>query len=1208
MRLRQIEMQGFKSFAEKTKIEFPQGLTVVIGPNGSGKSNISDAVRWVLGEMSLKSLRGNKMEDVIFNGTQKRQPANYTSVSLYLDTSEEYDAAKNGEEAQIKDRIRLSDEPEVVITRRYYRTGESEYYINKKQVRLKDIYELFYDTGIGREGYSVIGQGKISEVLSAKGDERRSIFEEASGISKYRFRKTEAERKLRDTENNLVRVNDIVGELSARIGPLEKEAENAKKYLELSEEKKELEITVWLERTDKIRSEMGEREQNLAAAKLELELAEEDIKRLENEEEKAAQEGYELLRRKGEAEAEISAGDASSAEATGRKAVIENEFLHLDSRIEECSTDTAVARELLESACEEEKAAECGLEKAKNAQNDADETKKKLVAEYNNAVFDSDEATEESERITSDIAESQSRLNRLGIERAALAARLEASAGNTDDGRIEASRRRVEELAKQAEQAREELEKAVAECDGIRNGIRDAEEEIRKQNVGKAGVDEKISAQKVNAAALEQQREGLIRLDRLFEGYSGAVKTVMNAARDGRIRTENGSVNIHGTVASLLSTDGEYVVALETALGASVQFVVVEHEADAKAAIAFLKRTGGGRATFLPLDTVRGKKCDVSQIRNMRGYIGIASELALCDERYRGIADELLGRTVIAADIDSASAIARGSGFRVRIVTKDGQVINAGGSYTGGSPAQKVGVFTRGVDIERLDGQIKEANNALFALETEKRKFTRKTEELQANIAEAQEDLARLTPGCDEARSLYGGIAARLEEESGKLAELEAALENSARTRAEGEEKLRTIDVETAEENRRADGLKTLAENQKERISGLKATEAAALEALNAFRIDEVRLTSAAESAANRLAAVRAKKQELRARCDAAESIIAESRESKRTLTEELSGITEKLELIAKRARELGALKAELEAEYEAKERRDTERRSEMRVANTRRDQAFRTYTGLESGVEAQHKEYDTLITRLWDEYELTYSEAEQFRLPPERMVKAQTRINYLKSQIKALGSINVNAVAEYAETKERYDFLTAQVEDLNKTRRSLDSVIAKLNATMKTTFTETIERIDTAFSEVFTELFGGGQGHIELSDPENPLECGIDIIIRPPGKSVKSISLLSGGEQSFAAIALYLALQQINPAPFCIFDEIESALDDVNLVRFVDYVKRRCVKTQYIMITHRRGTMERADTIYGVTMYEKGVSDYIRLDISKVEKYSDVK
>ena len=325
-------------------------------------------------------------------------------------------------------------------------------------------------------------------------------------------------------------------------------------------------------------------------------------------------------------------------------------------------------------------------------------------------------------------------------------------------------------------------------------------------------------------------------------------------------------------------------------------------------------------------------------------------------------------------------------------------------------------------------------------------------------------------------------------------------------------------------------------------------------------------------------------------------------------MTEELSGITEKLELIAKRARELGALKAELEAEYEAKERRDTERRSEMRVANTRRDQAFRTYTGLESGVEAQHKEYDTLITRLWDEYELTYSEAEQFRLPPERMVKAQTRINYLKSQIKALGSINVNAVAEYAETKERYDFLTAQVEDLNKTRRSLDSVIAKLNATMKTTFTETIERIDTAFSEVFTELFGGGQGHIELSDPENPLECGIDIIIRPPGKSVKSISLLSGGEQSFAAIALYLALQQINPAPFCIFDEIESALDDVNLVRFVDYVKRRCVKTQYIMITHRRGTMERADTIYGVTMYEKGVSDYIRLDISKVEKYSDVK
>ncbi len=1207
MRLKQIELQGFKSFAEKTKIDFPAGLTVVIGPNGSGKSNISDAVRWVLGEMSLKTLRGSKMEDVIFNGTAKRQPAGYTAVSLYLDTSEEHASKEEDAPAQAQDRIRLSDAPEVVITRRYYRTGESEYYINKKQVRLKDIYELFYDTGIGREGYSVIGQGKISEVLSAKGDERRSIFEEASGISKYRSRKNEAERKLRDTENNLVRINDIVGELSARIGPLEKEAENAKKYLTLSEEKKGLEITVWLERTDKIRLEMGEREQNLAAAKLELELADEDIKRLENEEERSAQEGYELMRRKGEAENEMSAAESASAEAVGRKAVIENEIGHLKTKIEDCKADVSAAKALLEAVDGDESGALEALEKARAELGDAENVKKQLSAAYNNAVFSSDEATERAEKLSNDIEKLSALLSETEIERAGLTARLE-SADNADDGRLDASRQRALELEQSTDEARIKLEKAVGECDEVKSRIRESEDQIRRLDGDKNSIDEKISAQKIKAASLEEQRDGLLRLDRLFEGYSGAVKTVMNASKDGRIRTERGNVKIHGTVASLLSTDGEYVVALETALGASVQFVVVETEADAKASIAFLKRTGGGRATFLPLDTVKGRRCDVSAIKNLPGYVGIASELALCDDKYIGIADELLGRTVIAADIDSASVIARKSGFRVKIVTKDGQVINAGGSYTGGSPAQKVGVFTRGVDIERLDSQIKDANHALFDLETDRRKITRKIEELQSLVAEAQEELELLTSSCDEARSDFGGISARLEEERLRLSELEEALESSVRSRSENEEKLLKLDAEIEKIKGDISSSKEALQKQRDAISVLKNSEAAALEKLSAFRVEEVKLSSAAETAESRLSAVVSKKQEYSARIEAATAVMNESEASVGAFESEAASLAADIASNDEKIRALAALKAELEAEYAAKEQRDAERRSEARAASTRRDQAFRSFTGLESGVEAQHKEYDTLISRLWDEYELTYSEAEKFRLPEEKMVKAQTRINYLKSQIKALGNINVNAVSEYAETKERYDFLTAQVDDLNKTRRSLDGVISKLNATMRATFTETIARIDAAFAESFTELFGGGQGHIELQDPENPLECGIDIIIRPPGKSVKSISLLSGGEQSFAAIALYLALQQINPAPFCIFDEIESALDDVNLVRFVDYVKRRCEKTQYIMITHRRGTMERADTIYGVTMYEKGVSDYIKLDISKIEKYSDVK
>ncbi len=1207
MKLKQIELQGFKSFAEKTKIDFPAGLTVVIGPNGSGKSNISDAVRWVLGEMSLKTLRGSKMEDVIFNGTQKRQPANYTAVSLYLDTSEEYTSVSDDTEKQAQDKIRLSDAPEVIITRRYYRTGESEYYINKKQVRLKDIYELFYDTGIGREGYSVIGQGKISEVLSAKGDERRSIFEEASGISKFRMRKTEAERKLRDTEANLVRINDIVGELANRIGPLEKDAENAKKFLALSEEKKGLEITVWLERTDKIRSELGEREQNLASAKLELELAEEEIKRLEQEEEASAQEGYELLKRKGEAEAEISSADAKTAESNARKAVVENEIKHLKDKVSECEADILVTKRLLSELEAEEKALALEFDKAKGAEQSAESTKVSLTDEYNSSVFNTNSCQSEIDTLEIKASEQKQQIASLEVMRAGILARLEAKSEDGDGG-LDISKSRTLELKKNADKAEAELKEAVSLLDGVKAEIRKNDEEIRTLNQQKDVLDEKISAQKIKAAAIAEQREGLIRLDRLFEGYSGAVKTVMTASKDGRIKTDKGNVNIHGTVASLFSTDGEYVVALETALGASVQFVVVESEADAKAAIAFLKRTGGGRATFLPLDTVKGRKCDVSEIKSMNGYVGIASELALCDKKYSAIADELLGRTVIASDIESASAIARRSGFKVKIVTKDGQVINAGGSYTGGSPAQKVGVFTRGVDIERLDAQIKEANKLLFEYETEKRKITRRIEELQSASAECQEQIEELSANADSARALYGDVYARYDEEAQRLTKLERELENSEKSKAESKEKLEQIIKDIDNANNTLKELENAITDAKARLETLKEAQSASFEKLSQFRVEEVKISSAAETAQGKLFDVRQKKEQLSAKIEAAESITRSCIKEISDFEAEYCELEKSVSENQTRAETFTLLKAQLEEEYTKKEERDAARRSESRLANTRRDQAFKTFTGLESGVESQHKEYDDLISRLWDEYELTYSEAEKLRLPPEKTVKAQTRINYLKSQIKALGNINVNAVAEYAETKERFDFLTVQVEDLNKTRRSLDNAISKLNTEMKTTFVETLERIDNAFCEVFTELFGGGQGHILLSDPENPLECGIDIIIRPPGKSVKSISLLSGGEQSFAAIALYIALQQINPAPFCIFDEIESALDDVNLVRFVDYVKRRCEKTQYIMITHRRGTMERADTIYGVTMHEKGVSDYIRLDVSMIEKYIDTK
>lgn len=1211
MRLKAVEMQGFKSFPDKTKMTFESGVTAIIGPNGSGKSNISDAVRWVLGEMSMKSLRGSKMEDVIFNGTPTRPAANFASVSLYIDSEEEYRAAHQitmelPEEDAPDEKPRLSDAPETIITRKYYRSGESEYYINRKLMRLRDIYELFYDTGIGREGYSVIGQGKISEVLSQKGDERRSIFEEAAGISRFRYRKTEAERKLEDTENNLLRVNDILAEVSSRVGPLEKEAENARQYLVLNEEKKGLEITLWLNRLDDLRAKRTLGEDGLQDARAAYESAQAYVDAKEKELDDQLNESYELSRLLSLTEQEKSAAERTKAEAEGEKAVCLNDLEHYEQictesndAIAEAEKQSALTAQLIAGI--ERSLAEARQETELSEQGCAE--KEALWQASHDAVAAAVAAADETDRV---LAAARSEEAEWGRTEAALNAELEAAnrSASESEERIAAGRERISQLETVCagkETERDDAEKMY--LDSLQQE-RDARESIRRDSDAEAKLREETVALRLKLTAAEQRRENLNRMEQLLEGYSDSVRAIIKDGAAGKIRRADGSpVVLHGPVSNILSSDNEYVVALETALAASVQFVVVEQAEDAKSCIRYLKEHRIGRATFLPLDTVRGSLCDVRQINRMEGYLGIASQLARFDEKFRGIVDDLLGRTVIADTLDNAAKIAAATGHRLKIVTLDGQVIHPGGSFTGGAAAKKVGVFTRAMDLERLGAEIRDLNAQLLELDRKLSHTRRAIADAEALCAELAEQIAERKERYDAIETEISGLNVRIEEERSHIDAIVQSRDAGSDGRRSLEERLHA--VRTGKETGAAASAKAEEENlaARKRVEEAREAEAAAYEALSQARIVLVSKRSQVDSLSAQLAQQTSSLTGTMERLNDLRVTVASAQNSIKERERRVSIIEEKILAACKGISTAEEKLAELVGGRDAQESKLSEIREQHKQAQQKREDAFVRLTNEETNFQRVSEEFDQVTSKLWDEYELTYSDAEAHRLPPEKMEKAPSRLASLKAKIRSMGVINVNAVEEYRQVKERYDFLTVQVNDLQKTRRSLDGTIAKLESEMKESFLVTFQQINASFSEVFTELFGGGSARIELQDPEAPLECGIDIILKPPGKSVRSISLLSGGEQSFAAIALYLALQNVNPAPFCIFDEIESALDDINLNKFAEYMRSHCEKTQYIVITHRRGTMEHADTLYGVTMHQKGVSDYLKLNLSKLEE-----
>lgn len=1201
MILKSVELIGFKSFPEKTVIEFGSGITAIIGPNGSGKSNISDAVRWVLGEMSMKSLRGSRMEDVIFTGAAGLPPATFASVTLCLDTSAEHAAAQSSDGGGEKRSpvASIGDGEEISVTRKLYRTGESEYYINSKQVRLKDIYELFYDTGVGREGYSIIGQGKIDEVLSRRDEERRSIFEEAAGISKYRAKKNETERKLRDAEQNLLRIGDVLAEVKSRVGPLEKEAENARRYIELSGEKKSIEVTLWLDKLDSLRETLKKNEEHLAASQTRYDLLCESLSERENCLDAAINESNDLSAKYSDGEREAAELEREAERLRGGISVTEAEIRRLEelkvqsnesiklalTQIDAIDAELGTAREELAAA--EEKVQSLRLESETLQSRYAGEKHKILSAQEELA------GAEAQERQASSV------LAAAELEKAQLITRAQLAEHSLENAKqaltsLEAESNELGNAAAAAADLAENAAEKCRKCEAAREAsVHEAADAAAIENRERATVSEK----RVALSAVRQRHESLERMERLLEGYSDSVRTLLGAVKEFRLRC-----TVYGTVSSIINTTDEYVVAVETALGAGVQHIVVEDESDAKACIAFLKQNRAGRATFLPVTTIKGRRADVSAVQHKEGYLGLACDAVTTEARFEPIATDLLGRTVIARDIDCASVIARAAGFKIRVVTLDGQVINAGGSYTGGSAAKKTGIMTRSLDLERLAAQIKSEDEALLELELSLRKAEKKR--IAADEAVDTATAALTSARADEAAAAAEKSAAdrRLAEHEARVIQAAAVLENEKNVSAALEDNLKQLEERCAELKRQYElacektagsraAAETTDESERRALETLNASKLALSEAESAFGGCRYRV-ELLEKTRSGIAERKERDDDAIARADA--DIIRLN--SERVETEKAAGLVA-VSLEKKRAEQ-----QELNAAISNKRIEVDGIRAGMREVSVEKEQAFVELTSARSMNEKSTSELETVSGRLWDEYELTYSDALPLRLPADKMDKAASRLASLKASIRALGTINVNAVEEYKTLRERYDFLTKQVGDLEKTRRSLDSTIEKLDSAMKESFLDSFTKINTAFGEVFTELFGGGTAYVSLTDPSDPLGCGIEIIVKPPGKTVRSISLLSGGEQSFAAMALYLALQRINPAPFCIFDEIESALDEVNVNRFASYVKAHSGVTQYILITHRRGTMECADTLYGVTMQRKGISEYLKVSLDSVK------
>ena len=1179
MRLKELEIQGFKSFPDRTRVAIGAGITGVVGPNGSGKSNISDAIRWVMGETSSKQLRGaGKMEDVIFGGTQTRGAMGYAAVSLTIDNS---------------DHGLPMDADEVVIGRRYYRSGESEYTINGQNVRLKDVYELLLDTGLGRDGYAIVGQGRVAEIVGAKSAERREIFEEASGIARFRYRKNEAERRLAAAEGNLERLRDILGELESRVGPLKRDSEKAQKFLEYSQARKSLEVTLWVDSIRRAQDAVRDQQRRYEAAEADHARISRKLEEFDQQTEALRAEAQDLMLQVEQANADIRALTEEGAGSESRIAVLQNENDHAQAQITESGAELAKAGQGakdIEAEAAEHRAAIEAL-RAQLAQADAavSQARAGLGALEQKAL----QSGERRDVVEAAIARLQDAATAMQVRAASLASAIQAAEAQRDGLRnqagaaAEAAKKLGEERAAAAD-ALGEAEDAVTRCDNIKAGLKLKLESRRRQQAEAADALQKADRDRSNTA---QRIRILEDLERNLDGYQQSVKSVMKAAAANRLG------GVIGPVAGILTVRKGYETAIETALGFALQNIVVENERSARAAITFLKEQRAGRATFLPLDTVQGSRFT----GRLTGTAEVAADLVEADGRYRHIIDNLLGRIIVVEDLAEASAVAKNLGYRNRVVTLDGQVINAGGSFTGGSTARSAGVFSRKQELEDLRASLAKLDQrrAAAAREAEARKAEAETLAAQLAGAEsesvnaasarlkAQMDLERLDAAVQEGQSAAAARDQQLAALQAQLEEDRAARAQAETGRAAAEKELEGYRAELAQLGESAGELSrqreelsaALSDAQMRRLTGEKdiGLHEAALDTLRSR-------TGEAEARARELNAVM---DAARAAIAANEAKIAEIRRAREENKQQLADAE-------------AAIRAANAARLE-KEASITRLGQETRTLTDERERMSGEMARLAERRAAAENELNTTATKLWDEYQLTEAEARALCVEFTNVTELRRQVAEVRAKIRSLGNVNVGAIDEYKEVKERYDFLKAQVGDVERSKAELTRLIGELCGEMEQLFSKSFQQINRNFAHIFRQLFGGGSARLYLSDEGNVLESGIEIEVSPPGKVIRNLSALSGGEQALVAISIYFAILEVNPSPFCILDEIEAALDDVNVTRYAQYLRRMTDKTQFIVITHRRGTMEAADVLYGVTMQEDGVSKLLRLDLDQV-------
>ena len=1188
MYLKAIEMQGFKSFPDKTVLNFGKGITAVVGPNGSGKSNLSDAMRWVLGEQSTKNLRGSKMEDVIFSGTDSRRAVGFAEVTLKLDNS---DMALN------------NPKKEVTVTRRYYRSGESEYKINGEQARLKDIHELFMDTGLGRDGYSMISQGKVETLISGKSDDRRDMLEEAAGISHYRYRRADAMRRLNQAEENLLRLRDILTELETRVGPLKTQSEKAQKFLEYAGEKKNLEIGLWLYTIEKTKNDLREHEKKITIVDAQYGEVCKSLEEITEKIDSSFAETQRITVAVDEIRRACAQLEEQASLLESQIAVQENTILHNNETIErierekteENDTDTEIGTQIADA---EKSIAEleASIEEKKAELNSFTGELDVLSNENSKSAQRSVELSEKMSALSLEIAD-----NRVVSSTAASSVEEIENRISVIDELTESRKSVLETLQTQCKEAEEELERIVERNTELNNSLSGIEllATKRKEKLDKLKDQENILR---NDIQFKNSRIAMLSdLEKNMEGYQGSVKAVMREVRRGVLK------GIHAPVSQIITVKDKYSSAIETALGAQIQNIVTDTENDAKKAIGFLKESHAGRATFLPLTAIKGKVLDEKDLDDCFGYINLACELVQYDKKYTEIIRSLLGRTVVAEDLDAAIAIAKKYNYKFKIVTLDGQVVNAGGSMTGGAKLQNAGILSRGNEIEKLKASLNESKEDLEIL-------LKDMEAQQESFSSAYAELE----GCKAEIISLGEEKIRVE---GVLALRKGNFENTLQTQTLADEekaqltdRIKTINDGASSANEKLVTLQAELDKVEAELSALTGDRESLREKREKLTADAAQINLSIATAEKE---IEAKKEEIErlqnrstshkdklSQLDSEIEEINKRNEEIRERIEVLNGEAEGLRTQSSASKEQVASLISKREQYEQEngklrilEREKTEEREKLGGEKAR----------LSERKETMEKEFEDIQNKLYDEYELTKREAEELDIVIEDIPEAKKRLNELKSKIRGLGNVNVSAIEEYKEVSERYTFMHTQVSDVEKSKAELIKLINELTGKMGVQFKEQFDKINFSFAQTFSELFGGGKASLVLTDESDVLECDIDIKVQPPGKNVQNISLLSGGEKGLSAIALLFSILKVNPCPFCIFDEVEAALDDVNVARYASYVRRMTNNTQFILITHRRGTMEEADMLYGVTMQEKGVSKLLELKTAEMATKFDL-